>query len=246
MSSQVLSISGLQKYYGAKLILDGVSLNLNRGDRAVLVGENGVGKTTLARLILGREESEQGDIRVAPGVVQGYLPQEVQIAQSTRVGQYISDRLGKLSALSRRLAALEEQLTRSEDLSDALDEYGRLQAEFELRGGYSLETRRERIFTGLGLGHIDAARPVMSLSGGEKTRVGLAALLLQAPDLLILDEPTNHLDFDGLAWLEDLPARLSPCPADDHPRPPLHQSRGDQDSRLVGGDAGADDLHWQL
>ena len=80
---------------------------------------------------------------------------------------------------------------------------GDLQAQFELRGGYTLETRRERVFAGLGLGHIEPSRPVMSLSGGEKTRVGLAALLLQAPDLLILDEPTNHLDFAGLAWLEE-------------------------------------------
>lgn len=203
MSSQVLSVSGLQKYYGAKLILDAVSLNLSRGDRAVLVGENGVGKTTLARLILGCEAGEQGAARVAPDTVMGYLPQEVQIARSISVSQYVSEGMGELNGLRRRLSELEEQLTQGGDLSDALEEYGRLQAQFELRGGYTLETRRERIFAGLGLGHIDLARPVMSLSGGEKTRVGLAALLLQAPDLLILDEPTNHLDFAGLAWLED-------------------------------------------
>ncbi len=200
MTSQVLSVSGLQKYYGAKLILDAVNLNLNRGDRAVLVGENGVGKSTLARLILGRET---GDICVVPGAVLGYLPQELQIARSISVSQYIQDSLGELSALRRRLGELEEQLTLGGDLNEALAEYGALQSQFELRGGYTLETRRERIFAGLGLGHIDPARLVMSLSGGEKTRVGLAALLLQAPDLLILDEPTNHLDFAGLAWLED-------------------------------------------
>ncbi len=203
MSSQVLSVSGLQKYYGAKLILDAVNLNLNRGDRAVLVGENGVGKTTLARLILGGEASDQGAVRIAPGAVLGYLPQEVRISRSISVGDYISERLGPLSALRRRLDELEEQLTRGGDLSLALEEYGALQTQFELRGGYTLETRRERIFAGLSLAHIDASRPVMSLSRGEKTRVGLAALLLQAPDLLILDEPTNHLDFAGLAWLED-------------------------------------------
>jgi len=203
MSSQVLSVSGLQKYYGAKLILDAVNLNLNRGDRAVLAGENGVGKTTLARLILGHETGEQGEVHVAPGTVLGYLPQEAQMARSISVGEYISGGMGELSALHQRLAALEERLTRGGDLTAALEEYGGLQTRFELRGGYTLETRRERIFAGLGLGHIDLARSVMSLSGGEKTRVGLAALLLQEPDLLILDEPTNHLDFAGLAWLED-------------------------------------------
>ena len=203
MSSQVLSVSGLQKFYGAKLILDAVNLNLKRGDRAVLVGENGVGKSTLARLILGRETGEQGEVRVAPGTVLGYLPQEAQMARSISVGRFISDSLGELSGLRRRLVALEERLTHGGDLTAALEEYGGLQMRFELRGGYTLETRRERIFAGLGLGHIDLARSVMSLSGGEKTRVGLAALLLQEPDLLILDEPTNHLDFAGLAWLED-------------------------------------------
>ena len=203
MSSQVLSVSGLQKYYGAKLILDAVNLNLKRGDRAVLVGENGVGKSTLARLILGRETGEQGEVRVAPGTVLGYLPQEAQMARSISVGRFISDSMGELSALRRRLDALEERLTQGGDLTAALEEYGGLQTRFELRGGYTLETRRERIFAGLGLGHIDLTRSVMSLSGGEKTRVGLAALLLQEPDLLILDEPTNHLDFCGLAWLED-------------------------------------------
>ncbi len=203
MSSQILSVSGLQKYYGAKLILDAVTLNLNRGDRAVLVGENGVGKSTLARLILGHESGEQGEVRVAPGSVLGYLPQEARMARSISVGEYISEGMGELSALGRRLAALEERLTKGGDLTAELEEYGGLQTRFELRGGYTLETRRERIFAGLGLGHIDLARSVMSLSGGEKTRVGLAALLLQEPDLLILDEPTNHLDFAGLAWLED-------------------------------------------
>ena len=203
MSSQVLSVNGLQKYYGAKLILDAVELNLNRGDRAVLVGENGVGKTTLARLILGQEACEQGDVRIAPGTVLGYLPQEVRMPSAISVSQYISEGLGELSALGRRLGELEEQLAQGGDIGAALEEYGKLQAQFESRGGYTLETRRERIFAGLGLGHIDPTRPVMSLSGGEKTRVGLAALLLQAPDLLILDEPTNHLDFAGLAWLEE-------------------------------------------
>lgn len=203
MSSQVLNISGLQKYYGAKLILDSVDLNLKRGDRAVLVGENGVGKSTLARLILGREPSEKGEVCIAPGTVLGYLPQEVPIARPVSLAGYIGDGLGELSDLRRRLAELEVRLAQGGDLSEALEAYGQLQAQFELRGGYTLETRRERIFAGLGLAHIEPARPLMSLSGGEKTRVGLAALLLQAPDLLILDEPTNHLDLAGLAWLED-------------------------------------------
>ncbi len=203
MSEQILSVNGLRKYYGAKLILDDVSLNLNRGERAVLVGENGVGKSTLARLILGIEAGEGGTIRRQPGSVVAYLPQEAQVADTLTVGEYISESLGELDTLGRRLQELETQMAEGDDIEAALDEYGRVQTLFDLGGGYTLDARREQIFAGLDLSHIDEARSVMSLSGGEKTRIGLAVLLLQAPDLLILDEPTNHLDFTGLAWLED-------------------------------------------
>ena len=203
MSEQVLSISGLQKYYGAKLILDDVNLQLNRGERAILVGENGVGKSTLARLILGIEAGEGGAIRIAPGNIVAYLAQEIQVRESLTVDEFIRESLGELSSLQRRLRELEGQMSESTDLADVLEEYGQLQTLFDLRGGYTIEARREQIFAGLDLGHIDEARLVTSLSGGEQTRVGLAVLLLQAPDLLILDEPTNHLDFAGLAWLED-------------------------------------------
>ncbi len=203
MSSQILSISGLQKYYGAKLILDDINLILNRGDRAVLVGENGAGKSTLARLILGQEESDRGDIRLASPIQLGYLPQEVQVDADISVAQYIERGLGELNRLRQRLSQLEEQLAQDEDIDAALEEYGRVQQLFEARGGYTLENRLERVFAGLNLHHLEQGRSMISLSGGEKTRVGLAALLLQNPDLLILDEPTNHLDFAGIAWLEE-------------------------------------------
>ncbi|MCY3781358.1 MAG: ABC-F family ATP-binding cassette domain-containing protein [Chloroflexi bacterium] len=202
MSEQVLSASGVQKYYGAKLILDDVNFNLNRGERAVLVGENGVGKSTLARLILGIESVERGTIRRAPGSIVAYLPQELQVGDLFTVEEYISESLGELTSLQRRLRALESQMAKGEDIAAALEEYGHLQTLFDLRGGYTLDARRKQVFTGLDLDHIDVSRSVMSLSGGEKTRIGLAVLLLQAPDLLILDEPTNHLDFAGLDWLE--------------------------------------------
>ncbi len=200
---QILRVSQLQKYYGAKLILDEVKLGLNRGDRAALVGENGVGKSTLARLILQEEEAERGDIWLMPGAQVAYLPQEVQISAQLSVGSYIEARIGELHKMRDRLHELEEQMGQGGDLDALLDEYGRLQERFEARGGYTLESRIEQIFVGLALDHIQPERSMMSLSGGEQTRVGLAALLLQAPDLLILDEPTNHLDFAGLAWLEE-------------------------------------------
>ena len=202
MSHEILRVGKLQKYYGAKLILDDVSLGLNRGDRAALVGENGVGKSTLARLILGLEEAESGEVWLKPGARVAYLPQEVPVDDDASVGQYIEERLGDLHRIRERLAQLEAQMAQAVALDALLDEYGRLQALYEARGGYTLESRLEQIFAGLQIAHIQPQRNMQSLSGGEKTRVGLAALLLQAPDLLILDEPTNHLDLAGLAWLE--------------------------------------------
>ena len=203
MSDQLLRIDGLQKFYGAKLILDDVSLNLNRGDRAVLVGENGVGKSTLARLILGREDFERGEIQLAANVQLGYLPQEVRVDSGITVELYIAQRVGELDMLRQRLGELEAQMADGENIETALQEYGLIQERFEARGGYTFASRMEQIFAGLDLRHIDGDRRMASLSGGEMTRVGLAALLLQEPDLLILDEPTNHLDFVGLSWLED-------------------------------------------
>ena len=203
MSDEILSIADLQKYYGAKLILDNVNMNLNRGERAALVGENGVGKSTLARLICGAEVADKGRIRLAPGSQIGYLPQEAQVDAQITVAAYIAESVGELHSIQQRLRALEEQMARGDNLDIVLAEYGQLQEIFEARGGYRLESRLQQIFAGLDLEHLAPERCLASLSGGEKTRVGLAALLLQAPDLLILDEPTNPLDFAGIAWLED-------------------------------------------
>jgi macrolide transport system ATP-binding/permease protein len=203
MSNEILRLKNLQKYYGAKLILDEIKLNVNRLDRAVLVGENGVGKSTLARIILGQERIEKGDIKFAPNTQIGYLPQEVTVSDDVTVREYIEQTIGDLNSIRDRLRDLEKQMSDTDDLDAVLAEYGQLQETFEQRGGYTLDSRLEQIFDGLDLRHIDQERQMVSLSGGEKTRIGLAALLLQAPDLLILDEPTNHLDFVGLTWLED-------------------------------------------
>ena len=203
MSNEILRLENIQKYYGAKLILDEISLNLNRGDRAVLVGENGAGKSTLARIILRQELIEKGTIKFASNTQIGYLPQEVEISTEITVREYIEQTIGDLNIIRDRLRELEIKMADTDNLDAVLAEYGQLQETFEARGGYTLDSRLEQIFDGLDLRHIDQERFMVSLSGGEKTRVGLAALLLQAPDLLILDEPTNHLDFVGLTWLED-------------------------------------------
>lgn len=198
MSEQILHISQLKKSFGARVILDEVSFLLNRTDRAALVGENGVGKTTLCRIILGQESYDAGTIQLSAEV--GYLPQEVTSEYDLTLRQYVERATGDLDQIRLEMQALELQM--SDGDSAILERYGELQDEFLRRGGYDLDYRMAQVFTGLKIAHLDTDRLIGSLSGGEKTRVAMAALLLRSPDLLILDEPTNHLDFEAMEWLE--------------------------------------------
>lgn len=214
MNNRVLQIDKITKYYGPNLILDEVSLALNRTERAALVGENGAGKTTLAKIILGQETAENGAVQFSPGVAVGYLPQEtVFAANHLTIQDYLEQSTGRLNALARQMRELEIQMASGDlppaQMKTALAEYGLLQEEFEQKDGYGLPYRFEQVLAGLELAALGQDRPLATLSGGECTRVALAALLLQSPDLLILDEPTNHLDFKALAWLESYLAQYA-------------------------------------
>lgn len=205
MSYEILQLKNIRKYYGPKLILDGVNLSLNRGQRLALVGENGVGKTTLCRIIIGEEDLDTGSIRLASGAEIGYLPQEVSSEDDTTVQNYIEQALGALDELRQQMRRLEQDMSQSlpdNEMQDVLEQYGHVQEKFERHGGYDIDSRIKQIFVGLNIEYIDPQRPLNTLSGGERTRVALTALLLRTPDVLILDEPTNHLDFAGIEWLE--------------------------------------------
>ncbi len=203
MSEQILSVSQLKKSYGARVILDDVTFLLNRTDRVALVGENGVGKTTLSRILLGQETYESGVVQVTPKAEIGYLPQEISFGHALTVRAYVEQAMGALDQLRQQMQQIEQQMASPDgDLTHLLEHYGVLQDEFQQRGGYDLEYRLEQVFDGLKISHLDLARVVGTLSGGEKTRVAMAALLLRSPDVLILDEPTNHLDFAAMDWLE--------------------------------------------
>ena len=204
-TQEILRIDALQKFYGASMVLNEIHMLMNRGDRAALIGENGSGKTSLARLICGQQQPDAGQIRLASGAQLGFLPQEVQAIPGQTLGQHLDEASGQTEQLQQTMRQLEGLMASEQDpdaLPDLLARYGELQETFEQRGGYEMASRREQVMVGLGMAHLGLDRSVTSLSGGEKTRLALAALLLQAPDLLILDEPTNHLDHAGLAWLE--------------------------------------------
>ena len=199
----LLNIEQISKAFGDNQVLNQVSFHVAAGQKLGLVGANGVGKSTLLKIIVGELEPDGGMVRVAPGHHLGYLPQVLQAADSQIVDELIDQALAELRALEQQLRTLEMGMAHANgNLDTLLAEYGEVSEEFERRGAYDLAHRLDGVLAGLQVDHLPRDRKVGTLSGGEKSRVGLAALLLAAPDLLLLDEPTNHLDFAALGWLE--------------------------------------------
>ncbi|MGI5353334.1 ribosomal protection-like ABC-F family protein [Streptomyces sp. CA-250714] len=212
-----ITASAVTKSYEGRTVLDGVSCALSAGERAGIVGENGSGKTTLLRLFAGEEKPDAGEIVLhAEGGV-GYLPQEEALAPELTVQQVVDRAMSELRTMEQRLRTLEAAMSQGDE--SALGEYGELLTVFELRGGYDAEARVERALHGLGLGLLPRDRTVGGLSGGERVRLRLAALLAASPEVLLLDEPTNHLDDAALRWLEEhLRARRGTTIAVSHDR----------------------------
>ena len=200
----LLQAQAITKQFGAKLVLNEVSLALNEGERMALVGENGAGKSTLFKILVGELTADSGQISFDPEAAVGYLPQENILEEGLTVQDYLARAVGDLDQLGRTLAEMEAEMgtAAGSALDELLTRYGHTQEQFERRGGYDLDYRLDEVLAGLNLAELERTRPLASLSGGERRRVALAGLLLQAPALLLLDEPTNHLDFEALAWLE--------------------------------------------
>jgi macrolide transport system ATP-binding/permease protein len=199
-----LRLDDVSKTYGLHPILNHVSLALHDGERIGLVGANGVGKSTLIKIITGEVAPDAGGVTLAPNIRVGYLAQVMTGADDQTLAGMIDHALALPRQLEARLRDLEGQLStlHGDDLSAALSAYGDTQEAFERIGGYDLDSRLEANFAGLNIAHLPRDQAYRALSGGEKTRVGLALLLLDQPDLLLLDEPTNHLDFHSMTWLE--------------------------------------------
>ncbi|MCE1253576.1 MAG: ABC-F family ATP-binding cassette domain-containing protein [Anaerolineae bacterium] len=198
----ILSVSNLSKAYGAEDIFNELSFSIAQRARIGLVGANGVGKTTLLRILLGIEEASGGEVTCARNLQMGYLPQQAEFDSSLNLWDECLGAFKPLLARQRELEALEHQMSQSGQSADILENYGRLQHEFELLGGYTYESRIRQTLSGLGFSGDDHKRPIRQLSGGQRTRARLARLLLTSPDMLLLDEPTNHLDIEAIEWLE--------------------------------------------
>ncbi|HET9017527.1 MAG TPA: ABC-F family ATP-binding cassette domain-containing protein [Thermomicrobiaceae bacterium] len=198
----MLQVKHLSRRYGAQIVLDDVSFVVNDGEHVALVGPNGSGKSTLIRCVAGAESPDAGEVVFSPGTTLGYLPQ----ASLEELGPTVHDALdaaqADLVAAERALGSAGERLAAPGAGWEAMDAYDAALAAFEACGGYEREHRAASTLDGLGLSDVEPARRVSGLSGGQKTRLGMACLLLREPSLLLLDEPTNHLDVAALDWLE--------------------------------------------
>ncbi len=198
----LITTTGLGKSYGPVDIFSGVNLTIPPHSRIAIVGPNGVGKTTLLRILVGIEEPSAGQLQRAKKLKFGYLAQEATLPSQGVLWQECLEALTDLRTREAELRRLETEMANPDLAEEALARYGSLQHTFELLGGYTYETRIRQTLTGLGFDEKDFQRPLGQLSGGQRTRALLARLLLENPDLLILDEPTNHLDINAVEWLE--------------------------------------------
>ena len=198
----ILTTSNLSKSFGPDDIFSGVSLSIPRGARIAIVGPNGIGKTTLLRVLVGLDEPSEGSVHRTRGLSIGYLPQEAILTSEHSLWDECMTAFEGLRQQEAELGQLEMEMGDPERREGALARYGALQVAFEHQGGYTYETRIRQVLTGLGFDSVDHNRPLTQLSGGQRTRANLARLLLFNPDLLVLDEPTNHLDMVAVEWLE--------------------------------------------
>lgn len=199
MSSPLVAYD-LFKSYGHRRVLDGVSLVASPGRRIGLIGENGVGKSTLLRLLAGVEQPDAGDVQRPADC--GYLPQRTPSPAGGTVQSVVDEALAEFRTAERRLAELVDALARRPEDAEVLAEYGDVLEWAQEHDLWEAEHRAATVLAGLGLGDLAGARRLSTLSGGQRSRLGLAALLLRRPRALLLDEPTNHLDDEAIGFLE--------------------------------------------
>ena len=201
----ILLADKVSKSFGGRTLYEGVTLQLNAGQRWALVGPNGAGKTTLLKIVMGTEAPDEGTVSFQKGTTVGYLEQEAKLAGHDTALEEVMASATEIRSLGARISELEAQIANAgegEGLESLLDEYGHAQDRFERLGGYELESRARAILCGLGFPVEDLDKPAEDFSGGWQMRISLSKLLLRHPDLLLLDEPTNHLDLESVRWLE--------------------------------------------
>jgi ATPase subunit of ABC transporter with duplicated ATPase domains len=196
---QILALSHARKSYDGKVVLDDVTLAFLPGAKIGVVGPNGMGKSTLLRMMAGLEQPSNGEVRLMPGYSVGILSQEPELDEEKTVLGNVEEGVAETKALIERYNEVTAKMA-ADCSDDLLEEMGRLQEQLDHQDAWDLDSRVEQAMDALRCPPPDAE--VRVLSGGERRRVALGRLLLSQPDLLLLDEPTNHLDAESVAWLE--------------------------------------------
>lgn len=206
----MIRLENISKQNGHQLLFIEASAALQKGEKTGLVGPNGAGKTTLFRMLTGQEQPDEGQVAVDRGITIGYFSQDIGEMSGRSVVSEVMDGAGPVSAVAAELKELEAAMSdpamaeadRADEMADIIERYGEVQGRFEELDGYALDGRAREVLAGLGFSQEMMEGDVGALSGGWKMRVGLARILLMAPDVMLLDEPSNHLDLESLIWLE--------------------------------------------
>ncbi len=206
----VLQGNSLSKSYGAETVFKDISLAITNKDKAGLVGPNGVGKSTLMKCLVGEESIDEGIIIKAKNIKIAYLAQSSSMMEMDMILlDYVMDEYSDLVKMRQELHLLQQKISQPEVHGDAkklqvkMNQYSVLMEKYEGEGGYSFESKAKGVLVGLGFTEDDLNRSLITFSGGQKTRIALAKILLRSPELLMLDEPTNYLDLKSLDWLEN-------------------------------------------
>ncbi len=198
----LLTATNLSKSYGPDDIFEGISLSIPHGARIAIVGRNGVGKTTLLRILMGVDFPNTGSVQHARDLTIGHLPQEATLIKDGTLWDHCLEVFTDIIEMQAKLEDCMAAMSDPDRSEEAVARYGTLEDAFERRGGYTYEVRIKQTLAGLGFEERDYYRPITQLSGGQRTRALLAKILLESPDLMMLDEPTNHLDIQAVEWLE--------------------------------------------
>ena len=200
----ILSVSNITKSFGTDVILSEVSFHIEAGQKAAIVGINGAGKSTLLKIITGELAPDSGTVSIQKDATIGILTQTQNLTDANNIYDEVLSVKADILALEENIRRLEHTLKNleGEELEQALNRYSRMNAEFENANGYAIKSEVTGVLKGLGFTEDEFSKTVDTLSGGQKTRVALAKLLLSKPDIIMLDEPTNHLDMDAIRWLE--------------------------------------------
>lgn len=201
----ILSCQNLSKAFNEKPILKDVSFHIEEHDKAAIVGINGVGKTTLLRIIVGELPADSGIVTLKKEASFGYLAQNQNVNSENTIYEELLSVKAPVIATEKQLREMEEKMhtVNGCELDSLMENYARLNHQFELENGYAYQSEIGGVLKGLGFAEEDFGKQISTLSGGQKTRVALSKLLLKKPELIILDEPTNHLDLNAIAWLEN-------------------------------------------